>query len=372
MKYYFSDTNKYLSVKLILSILILITIISCKKTNNDILNPAPNIPPAVIDSNKLISQISEELILNLNDAFRLKFVTNRVRGEFSVINPSAWEGSFTINYNVKKTDLIFPSYYRINEDSIYMPSIVSFLDHHSRYEYRVKNNIDTNRLEYIWVERDLNNHPIDTMIHRMYQNTPYNWEKEFGIYLNSNIKVPINILPLSKKWGNLKKLRGYDMIERWVTAGANTPENAKYTYKNFNTCFYQNLSDSLSFSFSNENNQDFLHLMKGFWLIEYPNFKRQVAFKINHTVYNGSKYFQRVDSSIVVDTSPNYVSTYNFGALTSEAGITRYNIYDQNMKLEKYLIVDRNEWNGSKSQVEKIKYVDLIQKIDFTISRNIL
>jgi hypothetical protein len=125
MKYYFSDTNKYLSIKLILSILFLITLISCKKTNNDILNPSPNIPPTVIDSNKLISQISEEIILNLNDAFRLKFVTNRVRGEFSVINPSAWEGSFTINFNVNKRANPTIAYNDVSQNTNFSPSALN-------------------------------------------------------------------------------------------------------------------------------------------------------------------------------------------------------------------------------------------------------
>jgi len=347
---------------------------SCKKlesVNNS--NPPQNNPTVKLDTVSIIQTTIDEIKRNLNDAFRLKFVTNRIRGEFSVINPSAWQGSFTLNTNVSKAELVFPSYYKISFDSISSPfSITSFADHHSRYEYRVLNSKDTNRLEYVWVERNLNNHPIDTMIYRMYQNNPYNWEKEYGIYLNSNIKVPYQVLTnLSPKWNELAKLKGYDMIERWVTSSATPTQapNAVYKYKNFETCFYQNLSDSLVYFFKNSNQIDFSHKLNGFWLIEYPNFKRQVAFKINHQVFNGQKFIERNDSLIIVNTANTFIASYNFGALESEAGVSRYNIYDQNKNLEKYIIIDRGEWAGKKSTEETIKYVDLVNKITFIIRR---
>jgi hypothetical protein len=357
-------------------ILLLILLCACKKSDlgSNSINPG-NTGNQKIDTTTLVNNTINGIRKILNDAFRLKFITNRVRGEYSIINPSAWQGSFNINSNVTKVNLVFPSYYKISPDSITSPyGITSFSDHHSRYEYRVLNNRDTNRLEYLWVQRNLNYHPIDTLIWRMYHNNPYNWEKEYGIYINSNIKIPSQVLAdLNPKWYNLSKLKGYDMIERWLTNGSSSPQtpNSVYKYKNFETCFYQNLSDSLEFYLPNSTKFDFLHKLNGFWLIEYPTYRRQVGFKLNHQVYNGEKFIERIDSLVVVNTSNTYVSSYNFGAMDSEAGVSRYNVYDKNKSLEKYIIIDRGEWNGVKATEESITYVDFLNNLKFIYKRKI-
>lgn len=244
---------------------------------------------------------------------------------------------------------------------------VTFGDHHTRWEYRVKVPSDTMiRAEYIWIQKDLSKHPIDTLVYRILQTQPYQWELESGNYIDSNIRVPMHVLPsLSPRWSALTKLRGYDRIERFL-AGA----NSRYTYGTFATCFYQNVEDSLAYYFAPSPQADILHELKGYWLIEYPTYRRPVAFKFTHVVTTPGGQVTRHDSVVVVNTNPQtFVEAYNYGAMGGEAGVSIYTRLDSQKSPQYQLIVDRGTWTGAPSTTEHVTLIDVMSHQRLTITR---
>jgi Bacterial Ig-like domain (group 2) len=322
------------------------------------------------DTNHIINQRLADIRSLLNDAFRLKFITNRVRAEYAVVNPQAWTGSFIISPQSNADSLVFPSYYHIPTETIISPiAKVTFGDHHTRWEYRVKVPRDTVvRAEYIWIERDLNKHPIDTFVYRIFQTQPYTWELESGNYIDSNIKVPTHVLStLSPRWHSLTKLKGYDHIERFLSG-----PQSQYTYATFNTCYYQNVEDSLAYYYDASTPADMLHRLKGYWLIEYPTYRRQVAFKFDHVVTTTTAIVTRRDSTVIVNTNPQtFVGAYNFGAMDGEAGISTYTWSDSSRAITYRLIVDRGEWHGSAATTERVTLIDLVSRQTLTSTRPI-
>lgn len=320
------------------------------------------------DTNQFINDILSHIRTTLNDAFRLKFITNRVRAEYSVVNPSAWVGSFQLQPLATADSLIFPSYYAVPKDSIIAPmGRVTFGDHHTRWEYRVRSPSDTiARAEYIWIERNLMNHPIDTMVWRILQNKPYTWELESGLYFDSHIRVPSHVLTtLSPHWYGLTHLKGFDRIERFLSG-----PNSTYTYKNFATCFFQSLQDSLAYSFGPTAHADLLHELAGYWLIEYPTYKRPVAFQLRHVVSTASETIMRTDSVIVVNTNALETgAAFNFGAMGGEAGISIYTWLTAQGIPRYRVVVDRGEWTGTPSTTERIAVDDFDTKRRYAIVR---